>query len=98
MNRIQFFVLTGLSSLVVLLLLGHILLVRETNYQQNQLVAAQQVINQGQAAANMLRQVAMKIVSDAQTKNDQGLKDLLQRQQITFTPNGQAEPTTGGGK
>ena len=42
MNRIQFFVLIGLSSLVVLLLIGHIFLVRQTNFEQNRLAAAQQ--------------------------------------------------------
>jgi competence protein ComGC len=86
MNRIQFFVLTGLSSLVVLLLIGHILLVRQTNFEQNRLAAAQQVINQGQAFQGNLKQLAVRIYQDSQKTQDPGLKDLLDRQQIKYTP------------
>jgi len=97
MNRIQFFVLTGLSSLVVLLLIGHIFLTRATNFEQNRLAQAQQVINQGQAFQGNLKQLAVRIFQDSQKTGDQGLKDLLARQQITYNPapegaNG-AEPT-----
>lgn len=86
MNRIQFFLLTGLSSLIVLLLIGHILLVRQTNFEQNRLAMAQQAINQGQAFQNNLRQLATRIVQDSQKTQDAGLKELLVRQQISFTP------------
>jgi hypothetical protein len=86
MNRIQFFVLVGLSSLVVLLLVGHIFLVRQTNFEQNRLAAAQQVINQGQTFQGNLKQLAVRIFQDSQKTNDPGLKDLLARQQITYNP------------
>ncbi len=86
MNRIQFFVLVGLSSLVVLLLVGHIALVRQTNFEQNRLAAAQQVINQGQTFQGNLKQLAVRIFQDSQKTGDQGLKDLLQRQQISYNP------------
>jgi len=86
MNRIQFFVLTGLSSLVVLLLIGHIFLVRQTNFEQNRLAQAQQVINQGQAFQGNLKQLAVRIFQDSQKTGDQGLKDLLTRQQISYNP------------
>jgi hypothetical protein len=86
MNRIQFFVLTGLSSLVVLLLIGHIFLTRQNNFEQNRLAAAQQVINQGQAFQGNLKQLAVRIYQDSQKTQDQGLKDLLARQQITYAP------------
>jgi hypothetical protein len=86
MNRIQFFVLTGLSSLIVLLLIGHVFLTRQSNFEQNRLAAAQQVINQGQAFQGNLKQLALRIVQDSQKTGDQGLKDLLVRQQITFNP------------
>jgi len=97
MNRIQFFVLTGLSSLVVVLLIGHIFLTRQTNFEQNRLAQAQQVINQGQTFQGNLKQLAVRIFQDSQKSGDQGLKDLLARQQITYNPapegpNG-AEPT-----
>jgi regulatory protein YycI of two-component signal transduction system YycFG len=95
MNRIQFFVLTGLSSLIVLLLVGHIFLVRQTNFEQNRLAAAQQVINQGQAFQNNLKQLAIRIYSDSQKTNDQGLKDLLARQQISYTPASAAADNQG---
>jgi len=86
MNRIQFFVLTGLSSLVLLLLLGHILLVRQTNFEQNRLAAAQQVINQAQAFQGNLKQLAVRIYQDSQKTQDPGLKELLDRNQIKYTP------------
>jgi hypothetical protein len=92
MNRIQFFVLTGLSSLVVLLLIGHVFLTRQTNFEQNRLAQAQQVINQGQTFQANLKQLAVRIYQDSQKSGDQGLKDLLARQQITYNPT--PEPTT----
>lgn len=94
MNRIQFFVLTGMSSLVVLLLVGHIFLVRETNYEQNRLAQAQQAITQGQAFQNNLKQLAVRIFQDSQKSGDQGLKDLLTRQQISYTPGPQGTNAT----
>jgi uncharacterized protein YpmS len=87
MNRIQFFLLVGLSSLIVLLLIGHILLVRQTNFEQNRPAMAQQALQQGQAFQNNLKQLATRIVQDSQKTQDQGLKDLLTRQQISFTAN-----------
>ena len=94
MNRIQFFVLTGLSSLVVLLLIGHIFLVRQTNFEQNRLAQAQQVINQGQAFQGNLKQLAVRIYQDSQKSQDPGLKALLDRQQIKYTPGADATTPT----
>jgi hypothetical protein len=94
MNRIQFFLLTGLSSLAVLLFIGHILLVRQTNFEQNRLAQAQQVINQGQAFSGNLKQLAQRIVLDSQKTGDQGLKDLLVRQQITYSPTPESANST----
>jgi hypothetical protein len=93
MNRIQFFVLTGLSSLVVLLLIGQIFLARQAGYEQNRLQAAQQVITQGQAFQSNLKQLAVRIFQDSQKTQDQGLKDLLTRQQISYTPNAETNST-----
>jgi len=84
MNRIQFFVLTGLSSLVVLLLIANILLVRQVGIDQIILNQAQQRVNQGQTFQTDLKQLAVRIYGDS--KEDQGLKDLLARQQITYNP------------
>ena len=93
MNRIQFFILIGLSSLVLLLLVGHIFLVRQTNYEQNRLAAAQQVINQGQAFGGNFKQLAMRIGQDSQSKADPALKELLTRQNITYNPSPGPEGT-----
>lgn len=96
MNRIQFWVLTGLSVLVALLLVAHIFLVRQCNFEQNRLTLAQQALTQGQAFQGNLKQLAMRIIQVSQQSQDQGLKDLLARQQISFTPaadaNGGAAP------
>ena len=47
--------------------------------------AAQQAINQGQTFQGNLKQLAVRIYQDSQKNGgDQGLKDLLARQQITY--------------
>jgi hypothetical protein len=92
MNRIQFFVLIGMSSLVVLLLVGHIFLVRQTNFEQNRLAAAQQAINQGQTFQGNLKQLAVRIFQDSQKTGDDGLKQLLVRQQITYNAAAEGSP------
>jgi len=92
MNRIQFFVLTGLSSLVVLLLLGNILLIRQNNFEQNRLAAAQQVVTQGQSLQGNLKQLALRIYQDSQRTQDPGLKELLDRQQIKINAGPQTPP------
>jgi predicted negative regulator of RcsB-dependent stress response len=86
MKRIEFFILTGLSSLVVLLLIGHIFLVRQAAFEQNRLSVAQQIVTEGQTAQNNLKQVAIRIYQDSQKTQDQALKDLMTRQQISFKP------------
>ena len=84
MNRIQFFVLTGLSSLLALLLLGHIALAIQVGRGQNQWAAAQQVVNQGNVFQGDLKQLAVRIYQDSTRTGDPKLKDLLARQQITY--------------
>jgi hypothetical protein len=86
MNRIQFFVLVGLSSLVMLLLIGHIFLVRKNNFEQNRLAQAQQIVNQAQSFQSNLRQLAVRIYQDSQKTGDQGLKDILDREKIKYNP------------
>jgi hypothetical protein len=88
MNRLQFFVLTGLSSLVVLLLIGHILLGRQTGFEQNRLAAAQQAINRGQSLQGNLQRLAGRIYNDGKT--DPALRDLLVREQIKVNPGPEA--------
>ena len=88
MNRIQFWILNGLAGFLVLLFVVQIVLVRSAIYEQNQVALAQQALQQGQAFQGNLKQLAMRIVQVSQQTNDQGLKDILARQQITFTPQG----------
>ena len=100
MNRIQFFVLTGLSSLVVLLLLGLVILqhmqMRATNVaiaEQGRIAQAQQVIQQAQVFQGNLKQLAVRIFQDSQKTQDPGLKELLERQQIKYTPASETNST-----
>lgn len=87
MNRIHFWILTGLSGLVAVFLIADIFLVRLSNSEQNRLVLAQQAINQGQAFSSNLQQLAKRIVQLSIQQNDPGLKDLMARQDIKYTPN-----------
>jgi hypothetical protein len=86
MNRIQFYVLTGLSILVVLLLIGNILLLREVAGQQATYSQNEQAVSQAEMFQGNLKQIAVRIYQDGQKTQDQGLKDLVVRQGITFTP------------
>lgn len=87
MHRLQFFSLIALSCLVTLLLLAQILLVRQTNFEQNRLALASQAVNQGQAFQANLKQLAIRILQVSQKTGDPGLQELLTRNQITYTPN-----------
>jgi hypothetical protein len=86
MNRIQFFVLTGLSSIAALLFIGHIALTLKVGEAQSQLAAAQQLVGQGNVARTGLQAVAVRIIQDSQRTGDSKLKDLMARNQISFTP------------
>ncbi len=72
--------------MVLLLLLGHIVLVRQVSIDQGILNQDQQRVNQAQVFQGNLKQLAVRIFQDSQKSGDQGLKDLLARQQITYTP------------
>jgi len=93
MNRIQFFVLTGLSSILALLLLGQIALSFSVGHSQNEWTRDQAIVQQGNIFQNDLKQLAVRIYSDSTRSTDQGLKDLLARQQITYTPSTNATET-----
>ena len=86
MNRIQFFILTGLSSLVVLLLIGDIFLTKQAGFEANLFNQDRQMITLGQASQTMMKQLALRIYQDSQKSQDPGLKELLVRQQISATP------------
>ena len=86
MNRNEFLIVTSLSGLVAILLISQIVLARMTNAEQNRVMQAQQVINQGQVCLKNLQQVAMRTAQLSQQKDDKGLKDLMARQQISINP------------
>jgi hypothetical protein len=91
MSRTHFFIVTCLSGLVVALLVLQIIFVRMTAYDQARLIERQQIVNEGQSFDLHARQVAARIYQISQQTQDQGLKELLARQQITLAP-----PTDGG--
>jgi len=87
MNRIQFWISIGLSGLVALLLLLQVVLSRSAAKESQDVAQAQQFLNNAQAFSGNLQKLAMRIVQVSQANGgDQGLKDLLTRNQITFTP------------
>ena len=96
MNRIQFFVLIGLSSLLVVLLLGQLFLSHKVGYQQAQAAALQQALTEGQGIQQKLTLLARRINAEAQkTPPDDALKDVLSRQQISFkNPDGSTNDVT----
>src|ERR1700679_2547412 len=89
MNRIQFFVITGLASLLLLLLIGNVALTYSVSSAQSNAVREQQTIQEAGTFRGYLQELAGRIWQDSQRTADPGLKDLLARQQITYTP-----PTT----
>ncbi len=96
MNKAQFWTLIGLSSAVVLLLIAHIILINLATGYQTKLAIAQQVINQGQASKSILEKIAVEVYKVSEAKQDQQLKDLMARQQITFNPNTDSASSNSG--
>ena len=86
MNRTYFWTLTCLSSLIAVLLILQIFFVYLTKRDQVLLIQRQQIVNEGQAYDLHVRQVAARIYQVSQQTQDQGLKDLLTRQQISIAP------------
>ena len=90
MTRTQHWILLAGSCLVVLFLLLQIVFARQAQYAQARLLTAQQVITDGRNCDVRLRQLAAHIYQLSQQTQDQGLKDILARQQITV----QSPPAT----
>ncbi|HUB66781.1 MAG TPA: hypothetical protein VL981_04785 [Candidatus Methylacidiphilales bacterium] len=95
MNRNEFLIITGLSSLVAVLLIVQIIFAHLASNEQTQLMQAQQFINRGQVSVNNLRQVALLVAEYTARTGDQGLKDLMTRQNISIKPNQNAAPSGG---
>ena len=83
MNRIQFWVLVTLSSLVIIFLALQAVFAVFSQHMQIQVAYAQQAIQQGRAYDQRWRQLIERIVEVSQKSQDQGLKDILTRQGVT---------------
>jgi hypothetical protein len=96
MNRIQFVVLVGLSSLLVLFMMAHLYLAHKVGYQQATASALQQGLSQGRDIYQKLNLLARRINNEAQkTPSDQALKDILTHQQITIkNPDASSSPSS----
>ena len=77
-----------------MLLIVHIYLVHTVSNQQILLNQVQQTVTQAQAFQGNLKQLAVRIYQDSQKTQDASLKDLMARQQITFTPAPQSTNST----
>jgi hypothetical protein len=102
MKRYQFWTLVACSSLVVLLLLLQVIFERAGQVARIQVLQAQQIIANGRTCDTRIRQLANRIYQVSLQNNDQGLKDLLTRQQITVNATtvpvqGVSQPNTGPG-
>jgi hypothetical protein len=95
MNRNEFLIVTGLSSLVAVLLIVQIIFAHLASNEQTQLMRAQQFINQGQTSVGNLRQVALLVAQYSEQTGDQDLKDLMVRQNISIKPNQGSAPQGG---
>jgi hypothetical protein len=93
MNRVQFAIVVALSSLVVVFLFLQAVFAKLAQHAQLRIVAAQQVIQEGQACEGRRRQLAIRVYQVIQQTNDQALKDILLRQGITV----KAAPASSSG-
>jgi hypothetical protein len=83
MNRIQFWVLVTLSSLVFLCLGLQAIFASFALRAQVRVAYAQQAIQQGRVCDQRWRQLIERIAEVSQKSQDQGLKDILSRQGVT---------------
>ena len=82
MNRIQFYTLTALGLIFLLLVAVHFVGAHRLNYAQGQMIQAQQKITQANTCTANLKQLAVRVVQVEQKTMDVGLRDFMTRQQI----------------
>jgi hypothetical protein len=100
MKRSQYWILITCSSLVVILLLLQVIFERAAQGARMLVLNAQQTITEGRNCDTRIRQLANRIYQVSLQNQDQGLRDLLTRQQITVNAttvpiSGVAQPNTG---
>jgi hypothetical protein len=83
MNRIQFWILVTLSSLVFVFQGLQAVFSIFSQRMQIQVAYAQQAIQQGRTCDLRWRQLIERIAEVSQKTQDQGLKDILTRQGVT---------------
>ena len=85
MNRIQFYILVGLSSMLVVFLALNLWLVHKVTFQQGEVSSLQQAFTQGRDVQQKLTQLIQRINVEVQkTPPNQALKDILTREQINI--------------
>jgi hypothetical protein len=84
MNRIQVYILTGLSALFLLFVVANLFLSYRTSGEQVRMMGAQHDINESRGFGNNLKQLAIRVLQDSKRTNDPGLKSLLERQHIVY--------------
>jgi hypothetical protein len=94
MNRIQFYVVTGFAALLFILVVSDIVLAHKVSSQQIQAQQDQQILSQGQQVQQNLRALLTRMGNDLQKTGDQGMKDLLTRQQISIKGSGSGTNAT----
>ena len=85
----QFWALTGLSGLTVILVLVNIALFLSNRTIQNEVNARQQFVNQSLQFDRLNREMVTALANLAVRNNDEQLRNLLAEHGITFTVNSQ---------
>jgi hypothetical protein len=86
MKRSEFTISIILSVLVSLSLLGQVVLYKMMQNEQIKLAQTQQVVQRGQMWFDRFKQIAGYTGQVTQQTQDEGLKQLLARQNISLTP------------
>ena len=94
MSRIQFMILTCLSVVVSLALILQLIMAHISASDETRLRATAEGLQAGQVSYNQLQQIANWTAQVAAQKNDQGLRDLLARNNIQIKPNPDTPPAS----
>jgi len=86
MTRLQFIILTALSVLVALSLFLNLYLAQASVVDENRLRLTGEALQEGQLDYNRLQQVANWTATLAEQKDDQALRDVLDRNNIQMKP------------
>jgi hypothetical protein len=85
-------ILTGLILLIAGLSVLEAVLSLQVWEMQGQAAAEKKLVDQANIFKGDLKQVAVRIYKDSVHTHDEGLKELLTREQITYPPNTNSPP------